>query len=114
MSKDDIIFIWHIIDAIALIEEYLKDVSYEEFKSNHMVQDAVIREIEIGEAARNLSINFRNKYSDIPWREMAGMRNKLIHGYFGVDLDAVWETATKDVSFLKKKLQEILNKEEKK
>ena len=112
MTKDDTVFLKHILDAINLIEEYLKDKSYEEFKNNRMLQDAVIREIEIiGEAAKNLSKEFRNKQSDIPWRQIAGMRDKLIHGYFGVDLDAVWDTATRDIPSLKGKLQEIIKKE---
>ncbi len=115
MKKDDTVFLKHILDAINLIEEYLKDKSYEEFKDNHMLQDAVIRELEIiGEAAKNLSKEFRNKHSDIPWRQIAGMSDKLIHGYFGVDLDAVWDTATIDIPSLKERLQEILKKEEKK
>ena len=115
MKKDDTVFLRHILDAIELIEEYLRDKSYEEFKNNRMLQDAVIREIEIiGEATKNLSMDFRSKYPDIPWRQIAGMRNKLIHEYFGVDLDAVWDTATKDIPSLKEKLREIMEKEEKK
>ncbi len=76
---------------------------------NRMLQDAVIREIEIiGEAARNVSREFRNKNPGIPWREMVGMRDKLIHGYFGVDLDAVWETATKDIYDLEAKIKMLI------
>ena len=66
MKKDDTVFLKHILDAIDLIESYLKDKSYEEFKENRMLQDAVIREIEIiGEATKNLSVEFRNKYPEI-------------------------------------------------
>ena len=115
MKKDNVVFLKHILDAINLIEDYLKDKEFQEFRNNHMLQDAVIREIEIiGEAAKNLSVDFKNKYSDIPWRQIAGMKDKLIHGYFGVDLDAVWDTATIDVPSLKERLEEILKKEENK
>ncbi|HDD59763.1 MAG TPA: DUF86 domain-containing protein [Euryarchaeota archaeon] len=115
MKKDNVVFLKHILDAINLIEDYLKDKEFQEFRNNHMLQDAVIREIEIiGEAAKKLSVDFKNKYSDIPWRQIAGMRDKLIHGYFGVDLDAVWDTATIDVPSLKERLEEILKKEENK
>ncbi len=61
-------------------------------------------------AAKNVSADFRKKYLDIPWRSIAGMRDKLIHGYFGADLGAVWDTAIKDLPRLKRMLTSILNK----
>jgi len=106
--KRDVLFIRHILDAIELIEEYLEGVDYEEFLNDRMLQDAVIRELEIiGEATKNLSNEFRDKHPEIPWRQMAGMRDKLIHGYFGVDVNAVWDTAKRDLPVLKKELQKI-------
>jgi len=67
MKKDDSIFLKHMLDAINLIEEYLRDKDYDEFKNNRMLQDAVIREIEIiGEATKNLSMEFRNRHPNIP------------------------------------------------
>ncbi len=112
MRKDDLVFLRHMLDAINLIEEYLRDRDYDEFRNNRMLQDAVIREIEIiGEATKNLSTGFRNKHSNIPWRQIAGMRDKLIHAYFGVDIEAVWDTIMKDIPSLKEKLQKIVKEE---
>ena len=74
MKKDNLVFLKHTLDAINLIEEYLKDKKFQEFTNNHMLQDAVIREIEIiGEATKNLAEDFKNKYPEIPWRQIAGM-----------------------------------------
>lgn len=113
MKKDNIVYLKHILDAISEIEEYIRDVSHEKFLAERMVQNAVIRQFEIiGEATRRLSEELRQKYKDVPWKEMAGMRDKLIHDYFGVDLEAVWDTATKDIRVLKDKIKNILEKEE--
>ncbi|HFE52539.1 MAG TPA: DUF86 domain-containing protein, partial [Bacteroidetes bacterium] len=76
-----------------------------------MVQDAVVRQLEIiGEATRHLSKEFRSAHPAIPWSEIAGMRDKLVHDYFGVDLEIVWETAFRDVPALREKLLAILGK----
>jgi len=113
MKRDDTVYLKHILDAVNLIDEYLKDTDYDDFMSHRMLQDAVVREIEIiGEATKNVSSSTRRKYPDIPWKKMAGMRDKLIHGYFGVDWDAVWDTATKDISELGQKIEEIIEAEE--
>ncbi|MGG6310315.1 HepT-like ribonuclease domain-containing protein [Paenibacillus macerans] len=78
------------------------NVEYEGFLTNQMLLDAVIRNLEIiGEAARNLSDDVRMKYKEIPWRNMIGLRNILIHEYFGIDESIVWEVATRNLKEIK-------------
>jgi len=73
-----------------------------------LIQDAVIRQIEIiGEASKLISNKIKSKSPKTPWKDIAGMRDKLIHGYFGVDLDAVWETVKKDIPPLKKDIKKL-------
>ena len=98
MKKDDYVYIEHILESFTKIVQYLESVSYEAYLADEEKQDAIIRKIEVaGEATKHLSPEFREKYSNIPWRAIAGMRDKLIHDYFDVDLDTVWEAATKDI-----------------
>lgn len=108
MIKDDSVFLHHIIDAIQRIESYTGGLKYDEFMSNNLVQDGVIRQIEIiGEATKRLTEKTTGKYENIPWKDIIGMRNKLIHDYFGVDVDAVWDTVKKDIPLLKNEIKKI-------
>jgi uncharacterized protein with HEPN domain len=89
MKRDDTVYLHHILDAIASIEEYTKGMSENEFLSDSMVHDAVVRQIEIiGEAARNVADQFQNKYPKLPWAKMIGSRNKIIHEYFNVTMQS--------------------------
>lgn len=108
MKKDVLVFIEHILDSIEKIERFMNRVSKSSFIGNEEKQSAVIRQIEIiGEAVKNLPSEFRNKYSDIPWVKIAGMRDKLMHDYFGVNLDTVWKVVKEDIQVLEKQILKI-------
>lgn len=109
MKKDYSIFLKHILESIQEIEKYIINISIDDFAEDIKTQDAAVRRIEIiGEAVKNLPSDFKNKHKDINWKEIAGMRDVLIHEYFGVDIDIVWETIKKDLPELKIKVSEIL------
>lgn len=101
-----------ILDSIDKIELFTKGMSFEEFKADNKTSFAVIRALEIiGEAAKCIPENFYKEYKQVPWREVAGMRDKLIHAYFGVDLEVVWRTISEDLSLLRDTVKIILDKE---
>lgn len=109
MEKDDSIYLQHVLDAINTIQEYLQGVNEEKFKATRLLQDGAIRQIEIiGEAVRHISKDIRKAYPEIPWQDIAGMRDKLIHDYFGVDIEKVWDTAQQDLPVLKEQVVGIL------
>lgn len=113
MSKrTDSDFVRHIAEAVRRTASYTKKMTCEDFLEDIKTQDAVIRNIEIiGEATKNLSDEIRNKYPEIPWRGLAGMRDRLIHQYFGVNLDVVWNVAKEElpeVLLQIEKMKEIL------
>ena len=106
MDKDKL-YLQHIVEAVGKIREYTKGITLEEFKANTLIQDGVIRKLEIiGEASRMISENTKKLHQDIPWYEISGMRNRLIHEYFGVDLDAVWKTISEDLDILIEKFNQ--------
>lgn len=109
MPPNDVAYLYHILDAITRIEEYLQEVTEEDFHRRYLIQDGVIRQIEIiGEATKQLSRDLREKTVHIPWSDIAGMRDKLTHHYFGVDIGEVWLTATEDLPVLKVEVEKIV------
>jgi uncharacterized protein with HEPN domain len=114
MSKDRDyrLFLEDIQISIQKIEKYTADLTFETFSTNDLVIDAVIRNLEIiGEAVKKLPREIRERYSDIPWKEVAGFRDVLIHDYFGVDVGVVWRTIVEDLPFLKEYVELILKNE---
>ena len=111
MIKDNFVYIQHILESITHIEEFLDELNHDEttFAEKLHWQNAFVRELEsIGEAANHLDKDFLSKNSQIPWENIIGMRHKLIHDYFEVKLELVWDTATIDLPHLKPQLQSIL------
>lgn len=108
--KNQSVYLKHIRDAIERIETYTA-ADRAEFFENRMVQDAVIRNLEvIGEAVRNISPEFRKRHPQIPWRGITGLRNVLIHEYFGVDLEIVWSVVRRRLPALKRNVEALLRK----
>lgn len=98
-----------ILESISDIKEFVVGIDYENFLRDKKTSKAVIRSLEIiGEAAKNIPEPLRNSQKEIPWQEIMGMRNKLAHEYFGVDLDIVWQSIHEDVSPLEAAVKEIL------
>ncbi len=96
-------------EAILRINVYVENLSYEEFLNDIKTQDAVVRNLEIiGEAIKNISEELKDKYPRVPWKDLAGVRDKLIHHYFGVNLDIVWNIVKEELPGIILQLEEIL------
>ena len=112
MKRNLNLFLNDILESIIKIDSYTKGVLKSKFLKDDKLQDAVIRRLEIiGEATKNIPPSFRKKYPSIEWQKIAGLRDVLIHAYFGIDPSRVWKVAKKDLGELKKNIKEILKKE---
>jgi uncharacterized protein with HEPN domain len=108
-EPDPLLYCNDILEAIDRIERYTGSTGFEEFLQDTKTQDAVIRNLEIiGEGVKNLTATFREAHPGVGWRAVAGMRDKLIHHYFGVDMRIIWETAHTDLPLFRKHIQEII------
>jgi uncharacterized protein with HEPN domain len=102
-------FVEDILESIKKIERYIENMSYKDFEKNELIVDAVIRNIEIiGEASRNIPDDIRDKYTDIPWKRMIGLRNIATHEYFGIDVSIIWEIITVNLPETKPKIESVL------
>jgi len=107
-SHENLPYIKHILDSISDIDDSISDLSKKEFKESKDVRDAVVRRLEvIGEAAKNISKDLKEAHPEIEWKKIAGTRDVMIHAYFSVDLDIVWEIIKQDLPVLKKQILKI-------
>jgi len=104
------LFIEDIQESMDKIERYVKKLDFEAFQENEMLVDAVIRNLEIiGETARNIPQDVRERHPLVPWKRMIGLRNIMIHAYFGVDLSIIWKIVTTNLPETKPSIMELLN-----
>ncbi len=113
MQSKDRIRMQHILDEANEARKYVEGISFDEFVEDGKTVRAVIRSIEvIGEAASKISIEFRKEHPDVPWQKIIGMRNRLIHVYFDIDYNVIWQTVKENLPPLIEQLQSILNNKE--
>jgi len=113
MNRSFRTFLEDIREAAEKIAKYIEGLDYTKFMENDMVCDAVVRNLEIaGEAARNISDELRTRYSQIPWRQLVGLRNIMIHAYFGVDYENIWKIVSEELPAISSSISTILQEEQ--
>ncbi len=113
MSRNITLYIKDILQNMRDAEDFIQGMSYEQFSNDKRTVNAVLRSLEvIGEAAKNVSDDIRAKYPDVPWKEMAGMRDKVIHFYFGVDREVVWVVAKDRIPSIRPLIERVLQEVE--
>ncbi len=109
--KDNKVFLRHILDEVDYLIKESKGLTLEELMKNETLKRAFLRSLEVvGEASKNISTDFREKYPQIKWRELAGLRDKLIHHYFSVNWNRVWDVIKNWIPEIKEEIKRILNK----
>jgi uncharacterized protein with HEPN domain len=107
-EKKDLVFIKHVMESIDAVIEFSRGITKRELAISRLKRSAIVREIEvIGEASKNVSEGTKNRYKDVRWKEIAATRDKMIHHYFGVDLDILLAIVKKDLPVLKKEMLQI-------
>ena len=108
MKRDPLLLIDDILESTALIQQYAGSATKKSFLKDRQMQDAIIRRLEIiGEAVKNIPASLKKKYSALPWKQIAGMRDVICHEYFGVRMDRVWKVVREDIPMLDKTMREI-------
>lgn len=108
-KRETKLFIQDIVESIEKIEKYIRHFNKEQFLKNEQLQDAIVRRLEIiGEATKKIPDEIKKTAPDIQWTKISGMRNIIVHDYFGINLERVWKTIHKDLSGLKKEISELL------